>query len=198
MALSKKRVEDVETLRAFVHPLRMRLLGSLRTDGPATASELGRRFGESSGSTSYHLRQLARYGFVVEDDDQPSKRERRWRAAHDVTSWQTTDFLDDDAGRQVVQSLQSEQLRFLVDGVQRWFAEQDTWSRDWIDAAGHDDMHIRLRPDDLRALTAEVDAVIERFVESQRPADDPEAARVAVHLVAYPVRPTAPGEGAST
>lgn len=197
MALSKKRVEDVETLRAFVHPLRMRLLGSLRTDGPATASELGRRFGESSGSTSYHLRQLARYGFVVEDDDQPSKRERRWRAAHDVTSWQTTDFLDDDAGRQIVQSLQSEQLRLLVDGVQRWFAEQDQWSRDWIDAAGHDDMHLRLRPDDLRALTAEVDAVVERFVERQRPADDPEAARVAVHLVAYPVQRTTPGEEAT-
>ncbi|HZB35626.1 MAG TPA: helix-turn-helix domain-containing protein, partial [Gaiellaceae bacterium] len=64
MPLNRKQVEDLETLRAFVHPLRNRLLGALRIDGPATASELARRFDESSGATSYHLRQLARYGFV--------------------------------------------------------------------------------------------------------------------------------------
>lgn len=186
MALSRKRIEDVETLRAFVHPLRMRLLGSLRVEGPATASELGRRFGESSGSTSYHLRQLARFGFVVEDADQPSKRERRWRAAHDVTSWRNIDFLGDEVGRETIHTLQREQLRYLVDNLQRWYAEQDTWPAEWVDAAEHSDMHLRLRPDELRAMSDELDAVIQRYVENHRSVDDPAAARVAVHLVTYP------------
>ena len=73
------RVENLAMLRAFLHPLRIELLAALRVDGPATASELARRLGESSGATSYHLRQLARYGYVVDDDEQPSGRERRWR-----------------------------------------------------------------------------------------------------------------------
>ena len=53
------QVTDVRALRALAHPLRNRLLGQLRLNGPATASQLGRVVGESSGSTSYHLRQLA-------------------------------------------------------------------------------------------------------------------------------------------
>ena len=61
-----RHIEDAQLLRAMAHPLRLRLIGALRKDGPATASELARRLGESSGSTSYHLRQLARYGFVEE------------------------------------------------------------------------------------------------------------------------------------
>ncbi len=160
MALSRKYIEDVDTLRAFVHPLRMRLLGSLRADGAATASELGRRFGESSGSTSYHLRQLARFGFVVEDDEQPSKRERRWRAAHDVTSWRTVDFVDDEVARGTLHTLHREQLRLLVDKVQQWYAEQDTWPKEWLDAAEHSDMHLWLRPTELRALGDELWAVV--------------------------------------
>ncbi|NEE24033.1 helix-turn-helix transcriptional regulator, partial [Streptomyces sp. SID7982] len=50
---------DARTLRSLAHPLRIRLLNTLREFGPATASKLGERLGESSGATSYHLRQLA-------------------------------------------------------------------------------------------------------------------------------------------
>src|SRR5690606_10755048 len=87
MAYSVRTVDDLDTLKAIAHPLRTRLLGLLRADGPATAAQLGRVLGESSGSTSYHLRQLERYGFVTDDEEQPSGRERRWRAVHDMTSF---------------------------------------------------------------------------------------------------------------
>lgn len=60
------QVSDIRTLRALAHPLRNRLLGLLRLEGPSTATLLGARVGESSGWTSYHLRQLATYGFVEE------------------------------------------------------------------------------------------------------------------------------------
>ncbi|MYV61205.1 helix-turn-helix domain-containing protein, partial [Streptomyces sp. SID4931] len=53
---------DARTLRSLAHPLRIRLLNALREFGPATASKLGERLGESSGATSYHLRQLAESG----------------------------------------------------------------------------------------------------------------------------------------
>ena len=62
-------------LRGLAHPLRMRLRAELIENGPATASQLAARVGESSGATSYHLRQLAAYGFVV-DEPGPGQRPR--------------------------------------------------------------------------------------------------------------------------
>lgn len=70
-------------LRALAHPLRLRLLEVLRADGPATASQLGRRLGESSGATSYHLRALHRAGMVVEAE-QRNGRERWWQRASEM------------------------------------------------------------------------------------------------------------------
>ncbi len=186
MALSRKRIDDLETLKAFAHPLRMKLLGLLHSDGPATASELGRQLRESSGSTSYHLRQLERFGFVVEDEDQPSKRERVWRAAHDVTSWRSSDFTDSEAGRAADAVIRDHQMRYLLDRAERWAAERDQFGPEWIDAAGHSDMRLHLRAEDVRRLSEELFAVIERFVQTQRPADDPAAADVSLHLVTYP------------
>lgn len=74
------------TLRGLAHPLRVRMLNLLRERGPSTASRLAERLGQSSGATSYHLRQLATYGFVEEDPDRGTGRERWWRAAHQRTT----------------------------------------------------------------------------------------------------------------
>ena len=61
---------DARSLRGLAHPLRMRLLTALRRGGPATASQLAEKLGESSGATSYHLRQLAAHGFVEDAPEQ--------------------------------------------------------------------------------------------------------------------------------
>jgi DNA-binding MarR family transcriptional regulator len=65
-------------LRGLAHPLRLQLLHVLRSDGPATATQLARRLGESSGATSYHLRALHRAG-LVEEAEQRNGRERWWQ-----------------------------------------------------------------------------------------------------------------------
>ncbi|MEA5055092.1 MAG: helix-turn-helix domain-containing protein [Propionicimonas sp.] len=70
-----------EALKAFAHPLRMALYTALTEDGPATATQLAERLGESTGQTSYHLRQLARHGFVEDDPGHSGGRERWWRTA---------------------------------------------------------------------------------------------------------------------
>jgi DNA-binding transcriptional ArsR family regulator len=76
---------DTAGLRVLAHPLRVRMLGRLRLYGPATPSQLARDLGESSGATSYHLRQLLAHGFVVEEADKGTKRERWYRSAHRTT-----------------------------------------------------------------------------------------------------------------
>jgi DNA-binding transcriptional ArsR family regulator len=72
------RPMDVAQLRALAHPLRLQLLEVLHSEGPATASQLARRLGESSGATSYHLRALHRAG-MVEEAEQRNARERWWQ-----------------------------------------------------------------------------------------------------------------------
>ncbi len=76
---------DTAVVRALAHPLRLALLSSLRSDGPATATGLAEALGESSGLTSYHLRVLGEHGLVVDDLALGNGRERWWRAAHRAT-----------------------------------------------------------------------------------------------------------------
>ncbi|MCG2621744.1 helix-turn-helix domain-containing protein [Arthrobacter sp. I2-34] len=71
-------VVGAAALKALAHPLRIRLLEELSRYGAQTASGLATRLGESSGSTSYHLRQLAKHGLVREVRDRGTARERWW------------------------------------------------------------------------------------------------------------------------
>ncbi|MBO1334169.1 helix-turn-helix transcriptional regulator [Streptomyces sp. VRA16 Mangrove soil] len=71
---------DVEALKALAHPLRQRLLTRLQRQGAATSAELAVEFGEDRGGTSYHLRQLARFGFIEEDTERSAGRRKYWRA----------------------------------------------------------------------------------------------------------------------
>lgn len=182
MAYTLKIVEDVDTLRAVAHPLRMKLLGSLRADGPSTASELGRRFGESSGSTSYHLRQLERFGFVIEDEDQPSRRERRWKAAHELTSFRTAALFENEAGQELLHLAMRQVVDYLTGNLEA-YATRDL-SGTWRAALGASDYLLRLSADDVNELRAELGAVIERF--HARESETTEAMSVALHVLALP------------
>jgi hypothetical protein len=66
--------------RTLANPLRRRMLGHLREHGEANSTSLARALGESTGTTSYHLRKLAEQGFVAEIPEMSHGRERWWRA----------------------------------------------------------------------------------------------------------------------
>jgi DNA-binding MarR family transcriptional regulator len=71
---------DIEALKALAHPLRQQLLTHLQRHGPATSADLAVEFGADRGATSYHLRQLERFGFIEEDTARSAGRRRYWRA----------------------------------------------------------------------------------------------------------------------
>lgn len=78
---SRPRIlSDVDSLKALAHPLRQRLLTRLQRHGSATSADLAAEFGEDRGGTSYHLRQLARFGFIEEDRERSAGRRKYWRA----------------------------------------------------------------------------------------------------------------------
>src|ERR1700759_1936795 len=61
-----REVTDARTMRALAHPVRLALLEALTLAGPLTATQAGERINESATTCSFHLRQLAKYGFVEE------------------------------------------------------------------------------------------------------------------------------------
>src|SRR3954468_4033452 len=69
---------DPRAMRAYAHPVRLALVGLVRRPGPLTATQAAARLGESSGTTSFHLRQLAKYGFC-EEAGGGKGREKPWR-----------------------------------------------------------------------------------------------------------------------
>ncbi|MGW1028442.1 ArsR/SmtB family transcription factor [Streptomyces sp. NPDC002577] len=73
-------VSDARALRGLAHPLRQRMLARLQRHGPATSADLAAEFGADRGATSYHLRQLARFGFIQEDTTRSTGRRKYWRA----------------------------------------------------------------------------------------------------------------------
>jgi DNA-binding transcriptional ArsR family regulator len=151
---------DAKGLRALAHPLRVRMLSSLRNDGPATATQLAARLGESSGTTSWHLRQLEQHGFIEEDPDRGTKRDRWWRPRYGSTQLTVSDFADQpEAQGSLAVYLQSivEQHFRLAAG----FLEGD-WPLEWRDAATMSDFKVRATPESLKALNAELFEVIAR------------------------------------
>jgi DNA-binding transcriptional ArsR family regulator len=191
-------VQDPRALRALAHPLRGRLLGVLRLDGPATATQLGYRLGESSGSTSYHLRQLAAYGFVEDMPGEGNGRERWWRALHRSTHWETADFLGDPAAREVVDELLLQQVDQRRRVLAAYIDQRRERSDDWEPAGSLNDYAMRMRPDDAVAMAAELTAVLARWSDATEPpsthpqadgdADgDPDTGLVLVHLDVLPL-----------
>src|SRR4051812_19836191 len=83
--MDARKLRDPRELRALAHPVRLRLIQVLFELGTATATELAEHVGESPSNCSWHLRQLAKYGFVEEAGG--TGRQRPWRPVVRPLSW---------------------------------------------------------------------------------------------------------------
>lgn len=170
-------VDGLETLKALAHPVRVTALGELRRTGPATASELARTLGESSGSLSYHLRQLERFGFVT-DDVARDARERRWRATSQLTELPAA-LSETHEGRSALA---------IVRQVQREHLSRQLAVLDAADAVehadlGHSDYLLRLDDDQLTELVARLTEIVHEYLDHRGDR------LVALHLLALPDAP---------
>jgi DNA-binding transcriptional ArsR family regulator len=190
-------------LRGLSHPLRVRILDLLQVHGALTASRLADLVGESSGSTSYHLRQLAKHEFVREVEGRGTARERWWEASPGGFSISPDD--QDDAGVRTTKSLvnaefernRQEKLWRLLDlmgdsGLDR------TRLASWRDAVTLSTTNLFATPEQLARV---IDAVSEVLAEELAPLKDqddvPGALPVQIHFNAFPVvgaAPQDPGE----
>ncbi|APU43667.1 MULTISPECIES: ArsR/SmtB family transcription factor [unclassified Streptomyces] len=187
---------DAAALKALTHPLRIRLLGMLRQDGPATASELAVRTGESSASTSYHLRVLAKYAFVAEAEHRDG-RERRWQAVHALTSWSNEAMEATPGSRAYVTLSRRTQIEHLAASLARHEADMadGRLSRDWVGPSGISDRMPRLTPESLTELREVFDRRLAEL--AARDAGDPRAKPVVLLTAGLPLAPREPGAAAA-
>ena len=77
-------VHDPRLLRAIAHPVRNRILAELSATGTMRAADVARELEIPANQASFHLRQLAKYGLVVEAPDEArDKRDRVWKVAEE-------------------------------------------------------------------------------------------------------------------
>ena len=172
----------------MAHPIRLRLLEELALGGPMTATELGERLGQSAANCSWHLRQLAQYGFV-EEAGGGTGRQRPWRIVLAANRWGEGELDDElelagDALSEVMLAREVEAMRVAMASTRR---EPEPWrdaaflhqSLGWLTAA------------ELDQAQQEINAVLFRYFDRLGdPATRPPGARP-IRFIAWgvPARP---------
>jgi predicted ArsR family transcriptional regulator len=180
------RLTDPRALRAYAHPVRMRLMGLLRTEGPLTATRAAELLGESSGTCSFHLRQLAKYG-LVEEAEGGTGREKPWRATTTSTAWDTTGDSTPEmaAATSLLSTVVAEQY---FEQLVRWLEARAGEPAEWQRAAMLGDRLLYVTPAELEELSGRMREMLDEYVERDlRPELRPADARLISWLnIAFP------------
>ncbi|HEX7537819.1 MAG TPA: helix-turn-helix domain-containing protein [Dermatophilaceae bacterium] len=174
-------VLDTSTMKALSHPLRVQIVGLLRRYGPATATTLAQRLGLNTGATSYHLRQLAAYGMIVEDEAQGNARDRWWKAVHRRTYLDSGELGVEETGAYLatIAEVHAATLRRAVQ-------EMPSLPDEWRDVGALNDYWLLLTPEETSAMLEELYGVVGRYRTQDDAAEPPESARrISLQLEAF-------------
>ncbi|MEU0071386.1 helix-turn-helix domain-containing protein [Streptomyces sp. NPDC006332] len=179
---------DARSLRGLAHPLRMQLLDALRFGGPATASQLAEKLGESSGATSYHLRQLATHGFVEDAPDRGKGRERWWKAVHQGLRFDDALLSDVDPAVRGAADMYLHQIATTqTQDLSTWLGNRASWPEEWNRVWDMSSATLRLTPELTRELIEKMHALIDTYRDRAATEDDADVAQVRLHTHAFPI-----------
>ncbi|MFC8079405.1 ArsR/SmtB family transcription factor [Streptomyces sp. NPDC057307] len=188
-----RRIDDLATLKAFGHPLRMRLYRALFVSRTATASQLAEQVDEAVSLVSYHLRKLADHGLIEEAPQQGKDgRERWWRTASEGLSFRDEDFRD--APEKVATHAAIGRLSFeqRSDLYRSYLDAQSAWAPEWRSAAFSSEFLGPFTHEELAGLSREMHELIKRHTDAARAeqaAGDTEGREnVALHIYGFPFR----------
>ncbi|WP_405897292.1 helix-turn-helix domain-containing protein [Streptomyces sp. NBC_00727] len=190
---ASRRVSDLGTLKAFGHPLRMKLYRALYIARQATASQLAEQVDEAVSLVSYHLRKLADHG-LIEEADRAGRdgRERWWQPASERLSFHDEDFSEAPemaATHSAVSRLSFDQH---VEMYRRHLDAHHSWPSEWRAASSSSEYLARLTADELAALAGEMNDLIKRYEQQGRARDEAGETEgrenVALHVYGFPFR----------
>jgi DNA-binding transcriptional ArsR family regulator len=187
MTQSRVTISDPQVMRAMAHPARIEIMEHLASTGAVvTATEMAALVGLSPSATSYHLRELAKYGLVEHAPSRGDARERVWRST--TSGWSVEGDVEEPGVRAAEQALVDAYLSRDFARLRDWFARQHTEPKQWREASTMLSQMLLLTADELRRVNAAVQDVLAPYHRHDRMADAPPDARlVAVHYAAFPV-----------
>jgi hypothetical protein len=189
-------------MRALAHPLRWALLEALTHAGTLTATQASEMLGESPANCAFHLRTLAKYGFV-EEAGGGKGRERPWRQTYRRMSWHSRQ--GDEQFRLAGQALNQMWLDRVLSRARHSLAATASWPEGFEDGLGGSTSMLYVTPAEAKELYGELMKTIERtigqehrFAERRDPARrPPDAVPVEFVLLGYPLLDTPPLPGDS-
>jgi DNA-binding transcriptional ArsR family regulator len=183
---SPVELTDPKMMRALAHPARIAIWTHLGLQGPATATECAEIAGLSPSACSYHLRTLAKYGFVEEDPDSAADgRERPWRAR--MLAFSINDVPGTPAATRVASQLLVENIRVAAEETRaRYVTRKSEYPADWQAAAGETFSVAHVTPQELQQMREQVLEVMAPYIRLE-PDSRPAGARpVRIMLDMFP------------
>lgn len=126
------KTHDPRVLRAIAHPVRVRILHELNATGPSRAADLAQDLAIPANQASFHLRQLAKYGLVVEAPEEArDRRDRVWKVVSDQGIQLELSEMDKAPGGPAAVDVWSENSRrfshAVVDAIYASARQEDTF-----------------------------------------------------------------------
>jgi DNA-binding transcriptional ArsR family regulator len=179
-------VTDPKALRAMAHPTRLALLELLAEEGPLTATQAAEHVGESPANCSFHLRTLAKYGFV-EEAPGGRGRERPWRIVLEVTRTRIEDL--DAEGVIAVNALERVLVERVTDRMETWRATMREYPAEWQRAAFGSYHTVLLTAEELDAIGERVTELFAPYHQRWEAGAPAGALPVQALAAAFPTRP---------
>ncbi|MFF4621124.1 helix-turn-helix domain-containing protein [Nonomuraea jabiensis] len=150
---SRRRLSDPAAMRAFAHPVRLALHELLLRAGAMTAADAAREVGISQALASYHLRQLAKYGFVAQAAAR-DERERPWKAAEAVQEWDgEAAGPEQAAARSLLEQVIAERA---LSRLAEWQQHRGDEPKPWRGVGGVGNLYLYATAEEVTALGAAV------------------------------------------
>jgi DNA-binding transcriptional ArsR family regulator len=179
MTSDSEGLSDPKAMRALAHPARLMILNRLGVQGSATATEVAEIAGITPSAASYHLRMLAKYGFVEDAPPRGDGRERLWKTADKPLSVGV--MPDDQPEVRDAKTLLIRALRRVADEeAELAVANAAQEPEEWREATRFGRTRIRVDASELARLNEEIDKLLEPYVARYRgEGDAPSGARIA-------------------
>jgi DNA-binding transcriptional ArsR family regulator len=177
---------DPKMMRALAHRARIAIWGYLGLHGPATATQCAEVAGLSPSACSYHLRTLARYGFVEEDRESAADgRERPWRVR--LIAFSMEDSPNASAAWRVANQLLVENLREAAEEIRvRYLDRKSEYPHEWQRVSGETFSAAHVTPAELDEMRAKVWEILEQYVRLDPAERSPGALPVQVTFDLFP------------
>jgi predicted ArsR family transcriptional regulator len=181
-------IRDPKLMRALAHPLRVALIEAIGASdtGTLTATEASELLGESPANCAFHLRTLAKYGFL-EEAGGGRGRERPWRMRYRHFELGTPGH--DPQTRLAAEAVAAIWIDRWLDRARQRLARAFDYPEEWQDAAVASESYTYLNADEAKDLNEAFHRLIEPYRDRQYDASirPPDSERYEVLFFGYPL-----------